>query len=112
MAENRISYGSISSSCANIKNITLKLNTTISNINEAINKIQDPVWSGTAASAYKEKIKLLVDNLPDANRQLALSVLFLASCADGYKSIDKESVNSLIQVIGEDYILEYDINGE
>lgn len=110
MAEKRINYKDISTSVNNIKNLATRLEETINNLDNIISKIDDPVWDGTASTKYKEKIKKIVGYLPDANRQLAMSALFLASVADGYESIDKESVSKLRSIIGEDYINNCDVN--
>ena len=111
MAEERISYGEISNSCNNLTNLASSMSTTSDNIQAAINQITDPTWDGMAATSYVEKIKSLCNHLPDANRQLAEAVLFLASCADGYKSIDAASLQKLKDLIGgQEYIDNYDVS--
>ena len=111
MAEERISYSEISSSCSNLTNLASSMSETIDNIQSAINQITDPTWDGTAATSYVEKIKSLCNHLPDANRQLAEAVLFLASVADGYKSIDDASLAKLKELIGgQQYIDNYDVS--
>ncbi len=111
MAEERINYNDISSSCSNLTNLASSMSETSENIQSAINQITDPTWDGTAATSYVEKLRSLCNHLPDANRQLAEAVLFLASCADGYKSIEDATVQKLKEIIGgQSYIDSYDVS--
>lgn len=110
MANERINYADVKASCDNLTALTSKVRDTIENINNAISKIKDPVWGEIAADSYVKKINALTSNLPEANKQLALAMLFLASCADGYQSVDSQNVESLRAIVGEDYILNYDPN--
>ena len=76
MAELRIKYSDVASSCSSLTSLAEKLEGTITNINNAIEKIKDPTWDGTAAQNYVEKLKQVSNNIPDAKVQLASSVLF------------------------------------
>ena len=95
MATQRASFDDIAASCGNLKNLATAVDKTGDSTQDAVGKIKDPTWDGDAARAYATDLKKLVDNLPEANRQLALSVLFLASCADGYEKLgaDNELMN-------------------
>ena len=111
MAKIRIEYSDISSSCSSLKSLAEKMEGIATNVNNAITKITDPTWDGTAAQSYVEKIKNAANNIPDAKVQLASAALFLASCADEYKSMDKESYNKLIELVGgQSYIDSYDVS--
>lgn len=110
MANGRINYSDIKDTCDNLTDLASSLNDTIDTINSTINKITDPTWDGIAATSYVENIRKLNNHLPDANRQLALSVFFLAGCANGYKKMDEEAVTKLKDIIGgQEYIDNYDV---
>ena len=110
MAKERVNYSEIENSCNNLTNLATSLQSTIDNLESITSQITDPTWGGAAAESYLEKIRSLCKHLPDANRQLAEAVLFLASCADGYKSIEASKLQQLKNIIGEDYINNYDVN--
>jgi hypothetical protein len=111
MAIQSVNFDDIATSCGNLKNLACALDETSENTRDASAKIKDPTWDGEAARSYASDLKELVGNLPEANRQLALSVLFLASCADGYEKLGNDSVNRLKEIIGgQEYIDNYDVN--
>ena len=111
MEEKRVNYCEIKTYCEELTSLSKSFKETINVIDTTISKIKSPIWAGYAANNYVEKLKKLSDCLPDANKQLAEAVLFLASCADAYQSIDKESLEALKELIGgQDYIDNYDVN--
>ena len=111
MGVQKVSFDDIATSCGNLKNLASALDATSEVTADAVANIKDPTWDGDAARAFADKLKKLVDNLPEANRQLALSVLFLASCADGYEKLGQDSVKQLKDIIGgQEYIDRYDVN--
>ena len=106
-----LDYGKIKDSCSNLTNLATNIGNTVDTINTAISKIADPAWVGKASEAYRDRIKTLANHLPEANRQLAESIIFLASCADAYDQLDKEAVKKLKNLIGgQEYIDKYDVN--
>ena len=110
MATQKVKFDDIATSCGNLKNLAVKVDNTNTVAQDAAAGIKDPTWAGDAATAYADKLKKLVDNLPEAKRQLALSVLFLASCADGYEKLGSDAVKQLKDIIGgQDYIDKYDV---
>ena len=111
MALQKVDFDDIATSCGNLKNIAVSLDGTGEVTSQAVTKIKDPTWGGDASESYASELKGLVDNIPEANRQLALSVLFLASCADGYEKLGQDSVKLLKDIVGgQDYIDRYDVN--
>ena len=106
-----LDYGKIKDSCSNLTNLATNIGSTGDSMNSAISKITDPAWVGKASESYRDKIKTLADHLPEANRQLAESIIFLASCADAYDQLDKDAVKKLKNLIGgQDYIDKYDVS--
>ena len=107
-----LDFGKIKDSCSNLTSLASNLGSTVDTVNTEIGKIQAPAWVGKASEAYRDKITTLAAHLPEANRQLAESVIFLASCADAYDQLSTESANKLKELIGgQEYIDKYDVNG-
>ena len=106
-----LDYGKIKDSCSNLTKLAGNVGTTVDNMNSAIKKIAEPAWVGKASEAYRDKINTLASHLPEANRQLAEAIIFLASCADAYDQLDKDAVKKLKDLIGgQEYIDKYDVD--
>ncbi len=111
MGAQKVDFDAISDSCANLTSLTESVDKTIDVVDSAVNRIKNPAWEGKAASNFKETLKKLTDNIPVFEQQLALSVLFLASCADGYKKLGEDSVKKLKDLIGgQEYIDNFDVS--
>ena len=95
-----LDFNEIKSSCINLTNLATSFDGTINEVDSAVGKIKDPTWAGDAASNFRTEITNLTKNLPDAKEQLALSVLFLAGCADGYSALGEANVAKLKELIG------------
>ena len=107
----KLNYDDIKDSCKNLTTLAGKMDDTTTASESAISKIESPAWEGKASSAFRDAITKLIDNLPDAKQQMALSVVFLASCADAYEQIDNESLKKLKELIGgQDYIDKYNVD--
>ena len=110
MATQALNFDDIKSSCLSMTSIAESLNGTITSIEGAIGKITGG-WEGDASTNYQEEIKKFESNLPDAERQLALSVLFLTSCSNGYEALGQDNVKKLKDLVGgQDYIDAYNID--
>ncbi len=106
-----VKFEEIKSSCSNLQSLAANMKTTGGNVNSVISKISEPNWAGDAANNYRDKLQNLSNKLPDAQHQLALSVLFLASCSDGYEILGKNNVTTLIDLAGgQSFIDSIDVN--
>ena len=106
-----LDFGKIKDSCSNLTSLATDMGGTCEIVDEAVSKIQAPAWVGKASEAFRDKLSALVGNLPEANRQLAESVIFLASCADAYDQLSNDAVKKLKDLIGgQDYIDKYDVD--
>lgn len=109
MATQKLNFNSISGSCSNLTSLATSLDGTISTIQSSVGKIKTPAWEGKAASNFRTNINKLLENLPDAEKQLAMSVIFLANSSDGYKALGNDAVNKIKDLIGgQQYIDDYD----
>ena len=106
-----LDFGKIKDSCTNLTSLAGDIGVTVEAVESAISKIQNPAWEGEASEAYRDKLKTLAAHLPEANRQLAEAVIFLASCADAYDQLSNDAVKKLKDLIGgQDYIDKYDVD--
>ena len=106
-----LNFTEIKDSCSNLTNLASSLDGTIDNLTSAVSKVSNPAWEGKASTNYRDKITALVNKLPEARQQLALSVFFLANSANAYEQIGEENVKKLKDLIGgQDYIDNYDVS--
>lgn len=106
-----LDFNQIKDSCSNLTSLASSFESTSDSMTTSIGNIKEPNWGGAAANSFRDKITTLVNHLPDAKRQLALSVLFLTSCANGYEALGNESVNKLKELVGgQKYIDSYDVS--
>ena len=106
-----LDFGKIKDSCSNLTSLAGNMGTTADTLESASAKVQAPAWEGKASEAFRDKMQALVAHMPEANRQLAEAVIFLASCADAYDQLSNEAVKKLKDLIGgQEYIDKYDVD--
>ena len=106
-----LDFGKIKDSCSNLTSLAGNMGSTADTLESATAKVQAPAWEGKASEAFRDKMKALVAHMPEANRQLAEAVIFLASCADAYDQLSNEAVKKLKDLIGgQEYIDKYDVD--
>ena len=106
-----LDFGKIKDSCSNLTSLAGNMGATADTLESASAKVQAPAWEGKASEAFRDKMKTLVAHMPEANRQLAEAVIFLASCADAYDQLSNEAVKKLKDLIGgQEYIDKYDVD--
>lgn len=101
MDEQKIDYNNIKEPIDIMTSVTTSFQNTISNLERIIGKLSNSAWEGSAAVSYQNKVKSLFSNLPEANKQLANSALFLASCVNNYLLLDQENIKKLKAIIGD-----------
>ncbi len=100
MGQQSLDFSKISGSCSNLTSLATSLNSTTANIQSSVKKVKSPAWEGKAATNFRTQLTKLIDNLPVADRQLALASVFLANCAGNYKALGEESVNKIKELLG------------
>ena len=101
MDEQKIDYNKVKEPIDIMTSVATSFQATISNLDKIIGNLPNSAWEGSASASYQNKLKSLFNNLPDANKQLANSALFLASCVENYLSLDQENVKKLKEIIGQ-----------
>jgi hypothetical protein len=111
MGQQNLDFSKISGSCSNLTSLATSLNSTTANIQSSVKKVKSPAWEGKAATNFRTQLTKLIDNLPVADRQLALASVFLANCAGNYKALGEESVNKIKELLGgQEAIDKFDVN--
>ncbi len=106
-----LNFDDIKNSATNMTNLAQNLSDTSDNLNSAVGSIQAEAWGGDASNEFRKELGKLAENLPDAKQQLALSVLFLTSCANGYEALGNENVEKLKNLVGgQKYIDNYNVS--
>ena len=99
MSETVLDYNGISNSCDKLKNLSERIKEESELLNQTIEKLPNE-WEGDAGDNSFDELKKFAKNLPEAQKTIAMSVLFLAGCADGYASLDDKAYKDLIELAG------------
>ncbi len=111
MGNQQVDFNKIAGSCSNLTSLATSLNNTTTTIQSSVKKIKSPTWEGKAATNFRNELSKLIDNLPVADRQLALASVFLANCSGNYKVLGEESVNKIKELLGgQEAIDKFDVN--
>ncbi len=91
-----ISYSQISDYCNELHTLAKNMKDTLENVTNISSKLQNKeAWSGNAANHYAEKIHAVTSKFEEIFIELENSILFLASCAEGYKAIDENVIREI-----------------
>lgn len=86
----KISYGDVETMCNGLHAVAKTMKEILENIDGIKNQIASgSSWSGRAASSYSEKLGEVTKNFDEVFIEIENSILFMASCAEGYQAIDK-----------------------
>ena len=91
----RLSYGQITSLAEQLNNSASQMESTLEEIKTLFNKVgTDDVWSGTAASATKEKFDTLSAKFPEFSQAVNDCYKYLLSVVENYQSVDSSVMGS------------------
>ena len=94
-----VKYSDIEDSCRTLETLAGDIDSSAEELNTLINNIPEN-WQGDAGDNYYEKIRAFYTDLLEAKQTIAMSVLYLASCAGAYDTMDQDSFNNLIGLVG------------
>ena len=96
-----IKYADIESECNTLHKVANEIKDTLSNIEKKTLAISsNDMWVGTASDHFNEYVRNLSKNYDDIYNELEASVLYLASCAEGYKAVDQTIMNQIMNNLG------------
>ena len=91
----RLSYGQITSLAEQLNNAASQMETTLNEVKTLFNKVgTDDVWSGTAASATKEKFDMLSAKFPEFSQAVNDCYKYLLSVVENYQAVDSGVMGS------------------
>ena len=86
----KISYSQIEESCNELHGLANQIKETLETVKTTGNSLgKNDSWVGDASDYYSNKINELAKNFEEIYIELENSILFMASCAEGYDAIDK-----------------------
>ena len=85
----RLSYGQITSIAEQLNSSSAQMESLLNEIKALFDKVgTDYVWSGTAASATKEKFDTLSAKFPEFSQAVNDCYKYLLSVVENYKAVD------------------------
>lgn len=85
----RLSYGQITSTAEQLNNSSAQMESLLNEIKALFDKVgTDDVWSGTAASATKEKFDTLSAKFPEFSQAVNDCYKYLLSVVENYQNVD------------------------
>lgn len=91
-----LSYKQVENYCNELHLIAKNMNEIMQNITGIANEIANGEnWSGNASEFYSKKLKSLSKNFDEVFCEMENSILFMASCAEGYQAIDKDVIREI-----------------
>lgn len=91
-----IKYSQISDYCNELHALAKNMKDTLEEVTSLSSKLQNKeAWSGAAANNYTEKIRVMTSGFEEIFIELENSILFMASCAEGYKAIDDDVIREI-----------------
>lgn len=85
----RLSYGQITSIAEQLNNSSAQMESLLNEIKALFDKVgTDDVWSGTAASATKEKFDTLSAKFPEFSQAVNDCYKYLLSVVENYQNVD------------------------
>ncbi len=97
----KISYSQIESSCNELHAVAKNMQSSF----EKISAIKTTVnggsfWGNEAASAYAQSLEVLTSQFDDIFLEIESSILYLASCAEGYQAVDNLVMTEICNSLG------------
>lgn len=85
----RLSYGQITSIAEQLNSSSAQMESLLNEIKALFDKVgTDDVWSGTAASATKEKFDTLSAKFPEFSQAVNDCYKYLLSVVENYQAVD------------------------
>lgn len=92
----KISYSQVENYCNELHVLAKKMNEILENIESEVLKLQSKEkWSGSSADFYVSKIVPVIKNFDEVFKEIENSILYMASCAEGYQAIDQTIVKEI-----------------
>ena len=94
--ETEISYSEVENSCNELHELAKNMKETLNNIINTGNSLKtNESWQGSASDYFNDKLNQLIKNFDEAFIEIENSILFMASCSEGYQAIDSKIMGEI-----------------
>ena len=91
-----ISYSQVEMYCNELHSVAKNIKEIFDNIENLRTKILNgDSWSGKASQTFCDKLGSVTKNFEEVYLELENSILYMASCSDGYEAIDKQIMQEI-----------------
>lgn len=92
----KISYKQVETQCNELHSVAKNMKEILDNINRIGNSIlSGESWNGDAANTYSKKLNTVTKNFEEIFLEIENSILYMASCAEGYQAIDEKIMQEI-----------------
>lgn len=92
----KMSYSEVETLCNGMHAVAKTMKEILDNIDGIKDSVSSGAsWSGEAASAYSNKLGEVTKNFDEVYTEIENSILYMASCAEGYQAIDKQIMREI-----------------
>lgn len=92
----KISYSQVEEYCNELHSLAKNMKETLENVRETGKKLSSSGrWVGSASNYYSEKLSNLTKDFDEIFKEVENSILFMASCSEGYNYIDKVVIREI-----------------
>lgn len=92
----KFSYEMIENYCNELHDLAKNMKSTLENVGDLGKKINNS-WNGPASEYYTSKMTNLSNQFEDVFKEIENSILYLASCSDGYNAIEENIKREICQ---------------
>lgn len=91
-----ISYSQVEEQCNELHAVAKNMKEILDNIEGIRTKISSKdSWSGYASDIYSGKLESISKNFEEVFIEIENSILYMASCSDGYQAIDQQIMKEI-----------------
>lgn len=99
--EMNISYKDVEEQCNQLHELAKNMNDTIKQIADINSKLKS-AWIGIASDAYTEQLEMATNVFTEIYAAIESSILYMASCAEGYQAIDEKVMEEICNYLNID----------
>lgn len=91
-----ISYSQVEAQCNELHSVAKNMKEILDNIDGIRTRIANgDSWSGSASTTYSSKLESVAKNFEEVFLEIENSILYMASCSDGYQAIDQQIMREI-----------------
>lgn len=92
----KISYSQVETQCNELHSVAKNMKEILDNIDGIrVRILNGDSWDGSASSNYLNKLESVSKNFEEIFLEIEKSILYMASCSDGYQAIDQQIMHEI-----------------